>query len=193
MNGIYRYIISAVICAVIWILNGRYIADGVRKHVVSETYAHTALGIFFTVLTLELTLGGAGFWTQGDILWVRIVGLALYAPSIVLVLGSSIQLHRKGEVKGSIALSINGTSVVVDSGVFRFVQHPMWLGMIIWAIALMLVFQSVLSMVLGAVAIGLFRMTAMKETEFNMEKFGDPYREYIERVPMLNVFKGLRK
>ena len=145
-------------------------------------------------MTLELTLGGrAGFWAQGGILWVRIIGLALYVPSAILVFGSVIQLHRKGKVEGSIALSAYGTSVVVDSGVFRLVRHPLWLGTIIWSIALMLVFQSVFSIVLGAVAINLFRLTAIKETEFNIGKFGDPYREYIKKVPMWNVFKGLRK
>ena len=81
----------------------------------------------------------------------------------------------------------------MESGVFRVVRHPMWLGMSIWSLALMLISQSVTGIVLGVVSINLFRMAAIKETEFNIEKFGAPYREYTERVPMLNFFRGLRK
>jgi len=47
--------------------------------------------------------------------------------------------------------------------------------------------------VLGIAALNLFRIAAIKETEFNIEKFGDPYRDYIKRAPMWNFFKGLRR
>jgi protein-S-isoprenylcysteine O-methyltransferase Ste14 len=36
-------------------------------------------------------------------------------------------------------------------------------------------------------------MASRKEDEFNMKKFGDKYKEYAKKVPMWNIFKGLRK
>jgi hypothetical protein len=36
-------------------------------------------------------------------------------------------------------------------------------------------------------------MASKKEDSFNIEKFGDSYKEYVERVPMWNAFRGLRK
>ena len=51
-----EYIICAVICAVIWIINGRCIIRSAREHITGEIYSHTGLGIFFTLLTLELIL-----------------------------------------------------------------------------------------------------------------------------------------
>jgi len=36
-------------------------------------------------------------------------------------------------------------------------------------------------------------MSARKEGEYDIGKFGDKYREYIKRTPMWNIFKGLRK
>lgn len=89
----YRYIIVAAICAVIWVLNGRHIAEGARNHLVSEIYAHTALGIFFTVLALEAVLSGTEMWVQGNILWVRILGFALYVPAAIFVFGSISELY----------------------------------------------------------------------------------------------------
>ena len=190
---VYRYIILAAIGAVIWVLNGRHIAEGARNRIVCEIYAHVGLGIFFTALALEATLGGTEGWAQGDIHWLRILGFALYAPAAVFVFGAIIALHHRGEAGGGEALSSHGTTVVVDSGVFGVVRHPMWLGMIIWSVALMLAAQSVPVIVLGVVAANLFRLAAVKETDFNIERFGDAYREYISRVPMWNVFKRLRR
>jgi protein-S-isoprenylcysteine O-methyltransferase Ste14 len=189
----YRYIILAAICAVIWVMNGRHIADGVRNRISFEIYAHSGLGIFFTLLALEYVLGGTGLWREGNILWVRILGFALYVPAAIFVFGSMIELHRKGKAGDSDALSSYGTTVVVESGVFRVVRHPMWLGMSIWSVALILISQSVPAIVLGILALNLFRVAAVKETEFNIEKFGALYWEYIERVPMWNIFRGLRR
>ena len=107
--GIYRGI-CAVICAVIWIINGRCIIHSAREHITGEIYSHTGLGIFFTLLTLELIL----------------------------------------------------------------------------------VFQSVFSIVLSTVAVVCFRMGAIKEDEFNIKEFGDEYKEYMNKVPMWNVFKELK-
>jgi protein-S-isoprenylcysteine O-methyltransferase Ste14 len=189
----YRYIILAAVCAVVWVINGRHIAEGVRNRTSCEIYAHTGLGVFFTLMALEYVLSGTGVWVQGNINWVRTLGFALFVPAGIFVFGSMIELHRRGEAGEGDALALSGTTVVVESGVFRVVRHPMWLGMSIWSLALILVSQSIPGLVLGIVAISLFRMAAIKETEFNIEKFGAPYREYTERVPMLNFFRGLRK
>ena len=82
---------------------------------------------------------------------------------------------------------------MLDTGIFGVVRHPLYLGTALWSVALMLVFQSILAVILGIVAIACFWMASRKEDEFNMKKFGDPYREYMKRVPMWNLFRGLRK
>lgn len=69
----------------------------------------------------------------------------------------------------------------------------MTLGMAIWSIALILVFQSVLSIILGASSIVCFWLLARKEAEYNIGKFGDNYREYMKKVPMWNIIRGLRR
>ena len=186
----WEYIICAVICAVIWIINGRCIIRSAREHITGEIYSHTGLGIFFTLLTLELILGEAGMWTRTNILWLQIIGYVLYIPSAFLVFGSMIQLKHTGKAK---TLAPHGTTTVVQTGIYGIVRHPMWLGMAIWSAALILVFQSFFSIVLSTVAVVCFRMGATKEDEFNIKEFGDAYREYIKKVPMWNIFKGLRR
>jgi protein-S-isoprenylcysteine O-methyltransferase Ste14 len=186
----YRYIICVAICAVIWILNGRCIFQSARERISGEVYTHTGLGVFFTLLTLELVLGEAGAWMRGNISWLQIVGYILYVPSAFLVFGSMIELKHKGKAK---TLAPHGTARLVQTGIYGIVRHPMWLGMAIWSTALILIFQSILSVILGAVAIVCFRMGTTREDEFNIKEFGDAYREYGKRVPMWNAFKGLRQ
>jgi len=189
----YRYILCVGICAIIWIVNGRWIIHSTREHITGEIYSHTGLGIFFTLLVLELILGEAGMWTRANISWLQIIGYILYIPSAFLVFGSMVRLKHKGKSKAGDALAPHGTTVVVDTGIYGIIRHPMWLGMAIWSIALVLVFQSILSIVLSTVAIVCFRMGALKEDEFNVKEFGDAYREYMKRVPTWNFLKGLRK
>jgi len=186
----WEYIICAVTCAVIWIVNGRCIIRSAREHITGEIYSHTGLGIFFTLLTVELILGEAGMWMQANISWLQIIGYVLYIPSAFLVFGSMSQLKHTGKAK---TLAPHGTTTVVQTGIYGIVRHPMWLGMAIWSVALILVFQSVLSIILSAVAVVCFRIGATKEDEFNIKEFGDAYREYIKKVPMWNIFKGLRR
>lgn len=69
----------------------------------------------------------------------------------------------------------------------------MFLGTAVWSAALILVFQSILSIVLGTLAIFCFWMASKEEDELNIKKFGKTYGEYIKKVPMWNAFKGLRK
>ncbi len=190
---VYRYVIIAAACVAIWVINGRHITQSIKRRLINDVYAHVGLGIFFTLTTLEYTLSGTEVWKQWHISWLRILGFALYAPSAILVFGSIIQLHHKGQAGQENALSEHGTTVVVTSGVYRLVQHPMWLGMIIWSIALSAISQSVIGIAMGVVAANLFRMAAIKEREFNIKRFGEPYREYIKKVPMWNIFRGLRR
>lgn len=182
----YRYMLCIGICVFIWIINIRWIIHAVKEHITSEVYIHTGLSIFFTLLML----GIFKLWTQFDILWLQIIGLILYVPSAILVFGSMFGLKHKGKPDTS---DPTATTTLVDTGVYRIVRQPMTLGMAIWSIALILVFQSILSVILGILSFFCFWMSARKEVEYNMKKFGDEYREYMKEVPIWNIFKRLRK
>lgn len=186
----YRYILSVAICAVIWIVNGKEIIGALRERATSEIYIHTGLGIFFSLLTLEWALGVFRLWTRFEILSLRVIGLILFIPSAYLVATSHYELKHKGRPATA---KISTTTAFVDTGIYCIVRQPMTLGMAIWSIALILVFQSVLSIILGASSIVCFWLSARKEAEYNIGKFGDNYREYMKKVPMWNIIKGLRR
>jgi protein-S-isoprenylcysteine O-methyltransferase Ste14 len=165
--------IYIIILGIIWV--------GLLIPVVQErrawiTYAHGGTGIFFTSLLISLALPQTG--DIADILWIEIIGFILLIPAAILI-ASAIVAITHGDL--------------VMTGMMSIVRHPMYLGTAIAAFALILIFQSLLSIVLSIIAIVLLWIASKMEDDYNLERFGDSYREHIKLVPRWNVFKGLRK
>lgn len=183
------FYICISICTVIWIANGVWIVQAARQRFTAEIYVHTGLGLFFTLLTLELTVGFRGAWTHLDIPWLQITGWILFLPSALLVICPIIQLQLKGRPE---TYDFSYSTVFIDTGMYGIIRQPITLGLALWSLALILVFQSALSLILGIIVIFCSRMSAVKEADYNIKKFGDIYKDYINRVPLWNIFKGIR-
>ena len=174
-----------IIVAAMWggIISG-FLIPVIRKRIICGIYEAFGLGGFFTLMILGL----GGVWTQFNIVPLRITGLVLYAPAAFFVISAFIALRRKGKTE----TGWESTTTMIDSSVFRIVRHPLYLGTAIWTVGLMLVFQSIPSTILGIVNVFCFWMASKKEDAFNIEKFGDGYKEYMKRVPMWNAFRALK-
>jgi protein-S-isoprenylcysteine O-methyltransferase Ste14 len=162
-----------VILGVIWV--------GLLIPVVQErrawiAYAHGGTGLLFTSLLLSLGLHQTG--DLADIVWLEISGFVLFIPAAILIASAIVAITQGNLVK---------------TGMMRIVRHPMYLGTAIAAFALILVFQSILSIVLSIIAIVLLWMASKIEDDYNIERFGDSYIKYMTRVPRWNVFNRLRK
>jgi protein-S-isoprenylcysteine O-methyltransferase Ste14 len=113
----------------------------------------------------------------------------LWASAIFGVL-PILTLRRKGGVaKGQ---SYIKTTVLVDSGIYAIVRHPQngtaWL---LISLGVMLVAQHWSSVVLGLVSMALVYLDTFKADQGCIDKFGDPYRHYMQRVPRVNFILGL--
>ena len=165
--------ISIIILGVIWV--------GLMIPVVQErrawiAYAHGGTGLFFTSLLLSLGLHKTG--DIADIVWLEIIGFVLIIPAAILIVSATVAITHKDLVK---------------TGIMSIVRHPMYLGTAIASFALIFIFQSILSIVLSIIAIVFLWVASKMEDDYNIERFGDSYREHMTRVPRWNVFKGLRK
>jgi protein-S-isoprenylcysteine O-methyltransferase Ste14 len=84
------------------------------------------------------------------------------------------------------------TTTLVDSGIYAIVRHPQgstaWL---LFNLAAMLITQHWTSVVLGLVSMALVYADAFKADQYCVEKFGDAYRDYMERVPRVNFVVGI--
>jgi len=119
-----------------------------------------------------------------------IVGWVFWAIGMVLVMAPIIQFPRRGGVpKGK---SFVHTTQLVDTGIYAVVRHPQYTGGI-YAIfvATLLLYPHWLFGVLGVIGATLTYLSTKDEDKRLIEKFGDAYREYMQRVPGMNFLLGI--
>lgn len=83
------------------------------------------------------------------------------------------------------------TSVLVERGVYAIVRHPQYLSGILIGLALPLVSQHWLVVLPGVAVIAITYLDTFEEEKESIAKFGDAYREYMQRVPRVNFVLGI--
>jgi len=101
-----------------------------------------------------------------------------------------ITFRRKGGVADG--ESYMKTTVLVDTGVYAIVRHPQ--GGTAWLLinlGVTLIAQHWSSVVLGLVSLVLAYADTFKTDQYCIEKFGDEYERYMEKVPRVNFVAGI--
>ena len=83
------------------------------------------------------------------------------------------------------------TTVVVDSGVYALVRHPMYLSFMLMSLAMAFLSQHWLNAILGLLLSGLIYNDMRREERICIAKFGAAYRDYMARVPRANFVAGI--
>jgi len=125
----------------------------------------------------------------GRIGWLIHVGWALFALSAILGWFPILAFRRHGRVaKGR---SYIHTTELVTSGLYAIVRHPQFLASDFLAAAVMCITQHWGVYLAGVVGIGANHLTMIKADRDLVEKFGEPYGEYMQQVPRWNPLIGL--
>ena len=91
-----------------------------------------------------------------------------------------------------VALRSKGTKSVIDSGIYGVVRHPMYLGGIFFYVYMILLAQHWLVAILAVIGMVCVYLTMkIEEEERCIKKFGDAYRQYMQRVPRANILVGV--
>lgn len=120
---------------------------------------------------LRINLGWGMLWLSAVFGWLPI-----------------ITFRRKGKVEGR---SYIHTTVLVDSGIYAIVRHPQYLAGILLNAGLVLITPHWLVAILGLIAAAMTVLDTFNEEQQTIEKFGDAYREYMQKVPRLNFVLGI--
>jgi protein-S-isoprenylcysteine O-methyltransferase Ste14 len=116
-------------------------------------------------------------------------GLFFIIVGFTLVLLAGYEFKVRGNApEGE---SIVKTTTLVDTGVYSIIRHPQYLGFLTLVFGVLLLSQHWLGIVTGLLGSGLFYLDILKEEKMSVLKFGEEYRDYIRRVPRLNLFLGL--
>ena len=107
------------------------------------------------------------------------IGWIFWIVGITLVILSYSIIYRK-------------VKVLVDSGIYGVVRHPMYLGWILAIfVATIFIHQHWLFVVIGIPGIASVYLISRQEEQLNIEKFGDDYRLYMQKVPRMNLLLGV--
>jgi len=126
-------------------------------------------------------------WANLDVLLY--IGWTIFAFSMVLGMLPRMAFQAKG--KAPEGKSWIQTSVLVDSGIYAIVRHPMYLSFILLTISLILISQHWLSLIFGIPIVIYFYLSMGREERSSIEKFGDDYKRYMKRVPRMNLILGI--
>ena len=121
---------------------------------------------------------------------LRWVGWILWWTSAIFGWLPIFTLRRKGGVaKGD---SFVRTTKLVDTGIYAIVRHPqMGTAGLLMCLGLMLITQHWVSVALGIPAMVLVYLDLLNADQRCIEKFGDAYRRYMQRVPRVNFLAGI--
>ncbi len=145
-------------------------------------------------LMLAQIIVGVAYGTfMGPYLGLRIplyFGWAMVPISLFFMVSPGIYFPKKGRPQeGKTTMD---TTVLVDIGTFSIVRHPMFLGGVMLMSASIMVSQHWLSAIVGIpIAVWLYIEYLPKEEKGLIIRFGDDYRHYMEKVPMLNPLLGV--
>ncbi|MBN1303499.1 MAG: isoprenylcysteine carboxylmethyltransferase family protein [Anaerolineales bacterium] len=116
------------------------------------------------------------------------LGWGIWALSAFFGIAPIIIFRRRGGVaKGK---SYVETTHLVDTSLYAIVRHPQYLAGILFNLSMMLLAQHWLVILLGILSTVLIYVDIQTADREGIEKFGDEYRKYMQRVPQINFLLG---
>jgi protein-S-isoprenylcysteine O-methyltransferase Ste14 len=81
--------------------------------------------------------------------------------------------------------------IVVDRGLYAITRHPQYLGYIFLVCGFALLSQHWVAVVLAFAGATFFYLQTMREERYCLAQFGEPYEQYLRRVPRFNFILGI--
>jgi protein-S-isoprenylcysteine O-methyltransferase Ste14 len=117
------------------------------------------------------------------------IGWGIWVLSAIFGIAPIFILRRRGGVaKGK---SYVETTHLVDISLYAIVRHPQYLAGILFNLSMMLLAQHWLVILLGVISAVLIYADIQAADREGIEKFGDEYRLYMQRVPQFNFLLGM--
>lgn len=187
-------------------LDAEEIKEELRRKNVSFVRSYDrAFGWLFLVLALLWLLPAVAQWTGWGFLrfFARLPRVDF--PIVVIIIGAifviaAISLEAKvasmRQKRGG-CHDVHETVVIIREGPYRVIRHPGYLAELIYFPLLPIVLSrwvpfTILAMVYIVVWTGAIVYLLKAEDSFNLRKWGEEYRRYVEEVPAINFVTGLK-
>ena len=104
------------------------------------------------------------------------LGIILAIPPIFFL----VWVHRHLDTQWSVALELQEEHKLITSGPYKRIRHPMYLGIFVYTIGLMLISSDLLVFIFFAFSIWVNYIRIPDEEQMMIDEFGDEYREYMK-------------
>ena len=129
----------------------------------------------------------------GITFFLNIIAMNLYPPIIkgLVIIGWIILgIGALFVVLSIITLRRKGISKTIDSGVYGVVRHPMYIGGMVMFFSHVFFGQNLIVVISTIIAIVCCYLMILSADQRNLEKFGDDYKRYMQKVPRMNFLLG---
>ena len=122
---------------------------------------------------------------------LRYAGWIILAVGLVLIFLPMFVFRSKGKVKRG--KDWTRTSVLVDTGIYSVVRHPLYLGWLLMYLVIICWSQHWLAIIVGIIGMTCVYLISRQEDQRLVEKFGDAYKCYMQTVPRINILVGFMR
>ena len=149
-----------------------------ERHKTRQDVAWNVARPFLVILILAMPFcDRRDILTMPDISSLRWTGLGLVVAGFVLITWTTVELGRQY----SVYITLQQNHKLITSGPYRYIRHPRYLGVMLVALGLALLFRSwiALAALPFLLALLIFRLT--DEEKLLREEFGGHWDKYVQR------------
>jgi len=174
-NNMNYYILFAgtiLIMIFSWFLSIKY----KRYHGIARFFAFESVFI--------LVLLNYKVWFVNPFSPFQLVSWILLILSVYVVITGYLLLKRKGKPDSN----FENTSLLVKSGIYGYIRHPLYLSVFLLGTGVMIKDPEPAQLILGVINLISIYITALIEEKEMIEKFGGEYRSYMQETKMFFPF-----
>ena len=153
---------------------------------------HGFYRFFAFEFTAILVIINLPYWFYDPFCLIQILSWIILFISLLMEYFSFYYLTKLGGTternSGSANFNFENTANLVDTGIYKYIRHPMYSSLFYLALGTMLKYLSLPSICLTAFAILFLVFTAKTEETENIAFFGNAYKDYINRTKMFIPF-----
>ena len=172
MNYIALLIGTVFIILFSWFLSIKY----KRYHGIARFFAFESVFI--------LVLLNYRIWFADPFSLIQIISWVLLILSAYVVITGFLLLKRKGKPDSN----FENTSLLVKSGIYGYIRHPLYFSIFLLGTGVMLKDPEPFQLFLGVINLIAVYITARIEEKEMIAKFGDNYRIYMKETKMFIPF-----
>jgi protein-S-isoprenylcysteine O-methyltransferase Ste14 len=155
-----------------WFLSIKY----KRYHGIARFFAFESV---FILVLLNFRV-----WFSNPFSILQIISWVLLILSLYVVITGYLLLKKKGKPDSN----FENTSILVKSGIYGYIRHPLYLSIFLLGTGVALKDPRLSQIALGTINLIAIWVTARIEEKEMIAKFGDEYRVYIKETKMFIPF-----